>query len=617
MPLSLPLNLVAPECCRLSRRLAQESLQTVKLACSLAAVLIAAVSLAGLSTSAATSPTYPQIFADQFNADSHANPPEVRSALSAPLQREVRDATGRIWRAAGTGLIEIDPGGRRRSWRGEDGLPVLGIDGIACGARGAIWLATRQGAILFDPSAPGARRWFYFAGRRYLPDDTVIALAPTSRGAWVRTAAGISRIEFRPFTLGQKAAYFEARLARRHRRDGFVDGCEMPSPGDLAHCQPEPSDNDGLWTAIYVAAECFRYAVTGSAEALSNAQTSLAATLRLEAITGTAGFPARAIAKTGETRDPGGEWHPMGDGSFWKGDTSSDELVGHFFADWVAWNLLPAGGPLRHQAAAEANRIARRLVAQGLRLVGPGGRVTRWGRYTPDYFKTPEGREDAGLDSLELLSHLRVAASLSDDASLKAGYRRVAIDMRYLDNVAQLDSPPAEVNFSDQELAYLAFAPLLVPLAPTPGNSRTALETDPALAARYLSVFDRYWRRTRDERNPLWEVIAAAATHGGDGDLQAARDALERIPMDTVNWTAPNAGRADVVVRPQSNRFGLPQSVRALPPNERAVMKWNGDPFELGSRALDGGDGGRSEDDGAFFLLPYWMGRYYSLIGAS
>ncbi|MCU1272965.1 MAG: hypothetical protein JWO48_396, partial [Bryobacterales bacterium] len=38
---------------------------------------------------------------------------------------------------------------------------------------------------------------------------------------------------------------------------------------------------------------------------------------------------------------------------------------------------------------------------------------------------------------------------------------------------------------------------------------------------------------------------------------------------------------------------------------ERPVMKWNGNPFRI-----DGGNGGRTEDDGAFFLLPYWMGRY-------
>ena len=38
-------------------------------------------------------------------------------------------------------------------------------------------------------------------------------------------------------------------------------------------------------------------------------------------------------------------------------------------------------------------------------------------------------------------------------------------------------------------------------------------------------------------------------------------------------------------------------------------MKWNGNPF-----VVDGGDGGRSEDDGTFFLLPYWMGRHLKCV---
>jgi hypothetical protein len=42
---------------------------------------------------------------------------------------------------------------------------------------------------------------------------------------------------------------------------------------------------------------------------------------------------------------------------------------------------------------------------------------------------------------------------------------------------------------------------------------------------------------------------------------------------------------------------------------ERALMRWNGDPYQL-----DGGSGGRARDDGSFILLPYWMGRYHRLI---
>ena len=57
------------------------------------------------------------------------------------------------------------------------------------------------------------------------------------------------------------------------------------------------------------------------------------------------------------------------------------------------------------------------------------------------------------------------------------------------------------------------------------------------------------------------------------------------------------------------DRFGRPESDTLIPPDERPVMKWNGNPFRV-----DGGSGGRSEDDGAFYLLPYWMARHHGLM---
>jgi hypothetical protein len=39
-------------------------------------------------------------------------------------------------------------------------------------------------------------------------------------------------------------------------------------------------------------------------------------------------------------------------------------------------------------------------------------------------------------------------------------------------------------------------------------------------------------------------------------------------------------------------------------------MRWDNHPFEVVQ-----GDGGATESDGVFWLLPYWMGRYLGLIG--
>jgi hypothetical protein len=88
--------------------------------------------------------------------------------------------------------------------------------------------------------------------------------------------------------------------------------------------------------------------------------------------------------------------------------------------------------------------------------------------------------------------------------------------------------------------------------------------------------------------------------------VQDAVWTLQRIPMDLVSWTIDNSQRTDVEWEGEADRFGRRQSRTLLPADERPVMKWNGNPFQV-----DGGNGGRSEDDGTFFLLPYWMGRYH------
>jgi hypothetical protein len=69
--------------------------------------------------------------------------------------------------------------------------------------------------------------------------------------------------------------------------------------------------------------------------------------------------------------------------------------------------------------------------------------------------------------------------------------------------------------------------------------------------------------------------------------------------MDLIEWTVRNSRRRDVPVDAAPDRFGQRQSTTLLPPDERPVMKWNSNPFQL-----DGGNGGRIEDDGAFFCCP-------------
>jgi hypothetical protein len=568
-----------------------------------ALLLMIAAALAGFCCAQPAAPahdasgSYLQIVSRQYPLDSRAIPPAVRKALRRPASLTLTESGGALWQAAPNGLVETRTGGSRKILTGQDGLPILSVTGLAPAQRGKLWLATAQGAILFIPSAVPDARFYYFAGRRYLPDDEVLQIVAAGNHAWIRTRTGIASIAFEPYTLEQKSDLFTRRVLARHHRYGLVASCDLLRAGDPSSFRMTPDDNDGLWTSIFVATQCFHYAATHSPVALAQARTSLRAMLRLVSVTAIPGFPARSFMHKGDYRDPSGEWHWTADGQWeWKGDTSSDELIGHFFAYWVAYNLLP-GDQDRAAIRAAVSSIAGGLIDHHMQLIGYGGRVTTWGRYNPEYLRTLSPNERA-LDSAELLSHIRVAYQITGDKKFLDAYRHLGGDLGYIQNILDIPAErPRENNFSDEELAFLSFYPLV------------DAEKDPALRRQYQAALTTLWQRVRDEKSPLWNYIYAANTGSKSYDCAASLDTLERIPLSTISWTAANSQRADLGRQKELGRFAEAQADRAIPPNERRTMKWNDNPFRF-----DGGDGGRHEDDGAFFLLPYWMGRYYHLL---
>jgi len=401
-------------------------------------------------------------------------------------------------------------------------------------------------------------------------------------------------------TLEEKSRAFVDRIQARHNRWGLTATSNLKVPGDLASNQPVSTDNDGLWTAMYVAAECFRYKVTGQTDARDNARRGMQAILRLESITGISGFPARSFIKVGEDVQPAdGEWHDAADkGWRWKGDTSSDEIVGHYFVYGIYYDLV-ADEAEKGQLRAALDRITNHILDHGYQLIDVDGKRTRWGWWGPDDIWLEPG--ETGLRALHILSHLRVAMHLSENTPAAARYRAEydnLIKMRRYDLLTrnQKIAIPGHINHSDDELAFLSYYPLL------------RYETDSRLLAIYKQSLERSWQVERPERNPLWNAIYAAGTSVQEFDRAESIRTLHEIPMDTITWTVRNSQRLDVPIDPLADRFKRPQALVVLPYDEIPMWKWNGNPY-----ALDGGNGGRSEDDGAYFLLPYWLGRYHHL----
>ncbi|MCS6859023.1 MAG: hypothetical protein NZT92_01735 [Abditibacteriales bacterium] len=491
---------------------------------------------------------------------------------------------------------------------GAEGLPILDVTHAAIspptppldeGRKGGVswWFGTPVGVCYYRDG-----EWKYFAGQRWLPDDKVQALAAADDGsAWVATAKGISHIYWRPITLLEKAQIFHEAIEKRHKYFGYVTTCGLRQPGDLSQPFRHVSDNDGLWTAMYIAAECFRYAVTKDPAAKEAAKQSMDALLRLESITGISGFPARAIRHKDEPgfgQDTSGEWHRTPDGEWeWKGETSSDEIDGHFFAFGVYYDLMDDEAE-KAKVRATCQRIMDHIMKNGYYLVDVDGKPTTWGVWAPEQLNdNPRWWQERGLNSLELLSYLKVTHHLTGDEKYHHAYVELIQKHGYaLNTINQKITFPGEVNHSDDELAFLAYYSLM------------RRETDPHLRAIYTQSITRSWRIEQPERCPLWNFIYGALT-GKPCDIEGAVRTLKEIPLDLVMWSVRNSHRADLQWDEVAGRFGERQVRDPLPFDERPMMKWNGNPYRV-----DGGSTGTAEEDPTMFLLPYWLGRYHGLI---
>jgi hypothetical protein len=123
------------------------------------------------------------------------------------------------------------------------------------------WIGFEHGVVRIDLSEKDERdRVQYFNGPRYLYDDNnrvEFLLSDNRKGIWVLTESGVSHIELKPLSYTEKAVRMSAVSQEYVNRRGVVSESRL-SEGRWV---PTVTDNDGLWTSMYAAGECFRYAV--------------------------------------------------------------------------------------------------------------------------------------------------------------------------------------------------------------------------------------------------------------------------------------------------------------------------------------------------------------------
>jgi hypothetical protein len=546
------------------------------------------------------------------------------------------DQSGRLWFASPQGVGCRD-GEDWLLYTGADGLPYDDFTTVAAAQQGVVWLGTKIGAIRFDGS-----QWNYRQGRRWTPDDDIRSIAVDSQGnAWLATSKGVGQIERQSLTLAAKAKFFEDEIDRYHRRTplGYVDWVTTAAPGAKEGISQHDSDNDGLWTSMYGAGECFAYGATKDPQAKRRANAALEAVKFLSDVTqggspaAHKGFPARSILPTSgpdpnqhdnldrdravrAEEDPhwkelAPRWPRSADGQwYWKADTSSDELDGHYFLYAVYHDLVAETAEEKARVRQVVYDITTHLIEHDYALVDHDGQPTRWARYHRDVIDHGHLIDGRGLNSLSILSYLKVAEHITGDAKFRQHYDRLVKDYSYAANAfhPKWSQGHGTGNQSDDEMAFMCYYTLL------------SYETDPELLRLYRHSLAWYWSLERPERNPLFNFIFAAFWDGQERfpvrwtpqeAIDDGVDTLKRLPLDRFDWAHKNSHRTDVapLANPWFRNAGRRVDGGVIPVDERHFEHWNHNPWRL-----DTGGSGQGLADGTVFLLPYYLGLHHGLI---
>jgi hypothetical protein len=510
------------------------------------------------------------------------------------------------------GYIEFDPVSKKQLGSIHKKLPWTEITTVA-DINGKLWFGSTKGA--FSLRSDG--KFDYYNGERWLPGDEVTAIAAGPKNTvLVLTTAGLAEIVTKPMTLHEKALFYEDQVRSRHIRNGFNASLDGIEKGDLSTGYLADSDNDGLWTSMYLAGEVFRYAVTKDKDALQNCRESLDAMERLYTINPVPGFPARSFERAGyiaKLSDPERWQHSPQSGWDWKSTTSSDEVIGHVFAFGAMAELVDDKN-LQRRAITLIDTLMSHIISHDMYLIDFDGKPTMWGKWNPDYVNAfPINVGDRKLNSSNIVAMLQTAYQFTK----KEKYKKKAVELLqkhgYLENLMRpmsiIGKAPEDAdehskhmsdgwNHSDDEMYFVGYW----------GLYRYALND--TLKAKFKKAIIDHWEIERPEKEGAWNIFTAL-TGTKTFDLDEVAWYLREFPLDLIDWEIRNSHRKDIELLPDNFRKQTTKEV--LSPGERPIQRHNGNTFTLDRNR---GNGKSEHSAGDIWLLPYWMGRYLGVISA-
>ncbi|MGC1241237.1 MAG: hypothetical protein WA874_06605 [Chryseosolibacter sp.] len=505
------------------------------------------------------------------------------------------------------GYFALDPATMKPKGEVQRKLPWTELTTVQ-EVNGNLWFGTTRGAFMVKDNG----KFNYYASKRWMPSDKVVDIeGGPENSILILTDKGLGQICYKEMTLHDKAMFFQKQVRNRHIRHGFNGTLGYMTDGNVSTGSLEDSDNDGLWTSMYMGAEVFRYAVTRSEDALQNLRESMEAMERLYTINGVKGFPSRSFERRGykyEDKPWRRAAHPEWD---WKSTTSSDEAIGHIFV-FGAMAELVDDKDLRDRAIVMIDSLMQHVVDNDMYLVDWNGEPTLWGKWHPDYVNArPKMVGDRKINASNIVAMLQTAYHFTK----KEIYKEKAFELMnrhgYYENLMHpmrsVGRAPEDAddwskmlseswNHSDDEMYFLGYW----------GLYRYAFND--TLKTKFKESILDHWEIERPEKEGAWNIFTAL-TGVNDFDLEEAIWYLQEYPLDLVHWSVTNSHRKDID-RMEPN-FRNQTITEVLPPDELPINRHNANRFQL-----DGGDGGSSEySAGDIWLLPYWMGRYLGVIG--
>lgn len=563
------------------------------------------------------------------------------------------DKEGNLWFGSKEGVGKYN----QNTWSlytGAEGLPWNEFLSAVSGEKGdVVWFATTRGAIRHEKG-----KFDYRFSHRWLMNDLVNSITVEPNGnTWLATPEGLSLIERKLMNFDEKSDHFIQQVETRHNRDGYVTSCGLKEPFNTDTWVPSISDNDGLYTAMYGAGHAFRYAVTKDPKSKEIAKRSFFACKRLVDITGR-DMPARVIIPI-DWPEPVNEimgaeynarrqitdplWKQIvprfvtsSDGKYmWKCDTSSDELIGHYFFYGIYYDLVAETEEEKQPVREVVKAVTDHLINNNYCLIDHDGKPTRWAFFDPETLHSLKGWEQRGLNSMMILSFLRVAHHITGDKIYDEKFNELCNKYFYHANAMQskMYFPPDYVVPWDNNLCLMSWYGIF------------CYEEDAEKLLMWRIALDHAWQHASRMRQPFWHFLYLASVKNFARHLETkkfeslypdvpglvpmvleafdkpnpialehALETLKGIPLDLLFYCMDNTHRLDIILDADKH----PEKVRgwrvdgyAIPIQESPHIRNDNDPFSLSSCS---GRDGVVEEEGTFFLLPYWMGVYYGFI---